>query len=294
MNSKIELYKEVLAFEPTSKVFFPLARLLWEAGELAQAATVLRSGLVSHPDHLEAKFMLIELCSQLGNDGEAKAAFGGLSDSLAKYPSFWKLWAKNPGALSQDSSVALSFLAAALGGADVAWTTVLQKGLQAVSEEGAAPLAAPRSGLSEAELPDHELSIPESPAQASTAGFKLRGAEEVALLAKDISPLESETYEAAEPGRITLKTKTMAQILAGQGEYASALEIYEELAAKAGGSDKQELLEQAALMRSKLGHNLKTAQSAASEDAEGKTKGKAKLLNMLEALAGRLEARAGA
>ena len=41
MTEKIEWYKEVLELEPNSKVFFPLARLLSEAGRTDEAVEIL-------------------------------------------------------------------------------------------------------------------------------------------------------------------------------------------------------------------------------------------------------------
>ncbi|NMC48683.1 MAG: tetratricopeptide repeat protein, partial [Desulfovibrio sp.] len=41
MIEKIDLYREVLAIEPNSKVFFPLARELAEAGRVDEAIRIL-------------------------------------------------------------------------------------------------------------------------------------------------------------------------------------------------------------------------------------------------------------
>ena len=58
MTEKIEWYKEVLELEPNSKVFFPLARLLSEAGRTDEAVEILEQGLARHEDFLEARLFL--------------------------------------------------------------------------------------------------------------------------------------------------------------------------------------------------------------------------------------------
>ena len=45
MMDKIEWYREVLELEPSSKLFFPLARLLVEDGQPEAALETLRRGL---------------------------------------------------------------------------------------------------------------------------------------------------------------------------------------------------------------------------------------------------------
>jgi hypothetical protein len=80
----------------------------------------------------------------------------------------------------------------------------------------------------------------------------------------------------------------MADLLADQGDYLGALEIYRELAAASAGSEARELAGLIAKMQAKIGKGaggVKKPQPAALP-------GKEKLLSTLEALAERLEARA--
>ena len=111
MASKIELYREVLEIEPNSKVFFPLARELAALGREDEAAGVLSRGIAQHPDHLEAKFFLIELLSRLGRAGEADAVFTDVGSLLSRYPAVWLLWSRTAAARSQDPALAMLFLA---------------------------------------------------------------------------------------------------------------------------------------------------------------------------------------
>ena len=58
MMDKIEWYREVLELEPSSKLFFPLARLLVEDGQPEAALETLRRGLERHPEFLEARLFI--------------------------------------------------------------------------------------------------------------------------------------------------------------------------------------------------------------------------------------------
>lgn len=66
MTEKIDWYKEVLELEPNSKVFYPLSRLLAEAGRTDEAVDTLEQGLARHEEFLEARLFLVELLHQLG------------------------------------------------------------------------------------------------------------------------------------------------------------------------------------------------------------------------------------
>ena len=89
---------------------------------------------------------------------------------------------------------------------------------------------------------------------------------------------------------LSLRTRSMAEVLAEQGDLQGALDIYTELAAAAAGSPEQEVLQQRiAMLRTQL-------EGAAAEDlvppSPDMAGGKDKLISMLEALAERVEARA--
>ena len=107
MANKIELYREVLEIEPNSKVFFPLARELAEEGHVDAAVAVLQKGIAFHPDHLEAKFLLIDILTRQGREGEAESVFTDVGALLARYPSVWLLWSKAAAARSRDPSLAM-------------------------------------------------------------------------------------------------------------------------------------------------------------------------------------------
>ena len=171
MTSKIELYREILEEDPASRVFFPLAKILAQNGEKEEAAAVLTKALGVHPEHLEARFFLVELLTQLGRGEEGTAAFEALAPLFSKYPSVWSLWASKATGLSRDAAVALRFVAQNLAGNKVSFFDLLEKGLAA--DAGAEP-----------------AERPEKPDSPDFEDFPLRGAAEVQALAKLIQDEE--------------------------------------------------------------------------------------------------------
>ncbi|MHC1789181.1 tetratricopeptide repeat protein [Solidesulfovibrio sp.] len=364
MVSKIELYREVLEIEPNSKVFFPLARQLAEEGRQDEAAAVLSRGIGFHPDHLEAKFLLIEILTRQGREEQAQGIFTDVGSMLSRYPSVWLLWSKNAAARSKDPSLAMLFLAHYFQNQTLTWADVMERGLQSLTQAGGkppeyaarqaaptpvgdaavAPTPQPRAAVpvpqptpqagagvdTPSELPPAATAPARAPQPATAAdlipappvaadlplaehpvgradrdvseGPELRGAREVLALA-DLLDIADEvpertrprTAKGREPG---VRTKTMAAVLADQGETAAALEIYSELLdAAPSGPEREELT---ALMAA-LSPQPEAAEETAAPvmtapqpvDVEQPDRSPARLVSFLEALAGRLEARAG-
>jgi tetratricopeptide (TPR) repeat protein len=308
MASKIELYREVLEIEPNSKVFFPLARQLAEDGRQDEAVAVLSRGIGFHPDHLEAKFLLIELLSRQGREGEADAVFADVGAMLARYPSVWLLWSRVAADRSRDPSLALLFLAHYFQNESLSWAEVMERGLKSLGQTAAGADVQARA------TPDSSRFVPGSdvPAHAEKEGGgapPLRGAQEVMELAELLEAPEEggeKTKTRSARGREpVVRTRTMAALLAEQGDTAGALDIYNELlGAAAPGPEREELLGCIhALTFPAASAPVPTPGHAAAQTApEGgqpaadasQSKGAAKLVSLLEALAGRLEVRAGA
>lgn len=274
MTSKIEFYHEVLALEPASRVFFPLAKLLVESGDPGRAVDVLRSGIAFHPDHLEARFLLLELLARLGQNDQAAACFETVAGVLVNYPAVWSMWAAHSATLSPDTAIALRFLSASFQNPDLTWASILDKGLDA----GAPPAQIGAKG-----------------AASASVGFNLRGAEEVMALTRRIEAPARKTGAAPTPAECAseaaaaVKTRTMADLLAKHGDYASALEIYEELSRLAGSAAEREQL---AARIAEIRDLMAGVAEAAKSPEPDKPKAKARLVSMLETLADRLDARA--
>jgi len=311
MASKIELYREVLEIEPNSKVFFPLARELAALGREDEAAGVLSRGIAQHPDHLEAKFFLIELLSRLGRAGEADAVFADVGSLLSRYPAVWLLWSRTAAARSQDPALAMLFLANYFQDESLTWAKVMERGLQSLREAQPVTPAAMPAAAGAPDVPEPApAAAPAAPSEAAATvapetpaddAPSLRGAREVMELAADLVAAVPEHAEKnrnrpAKGRDAVVRTKTMAALLADQGDVTGAREIYDELLAHLpDGPERDEIAARAAALDAATspGH-APEAVAAPAGDAAGSRKaaGPAKLVSLLEALAGRLDARA--
>ncbi len=124
----------------------------------------------------------------------------------------------------------------------------------------------------------------ENPAHEETRGGSLS-----APVAADALP--SEDGEESEE-RFSLRTRSMAEVLAEQGDIKGALDIYHELAAAAVSPEESaDLQQRIATLSTRLGSVQEVEQGQPPQQEESAS-GKDKLISMLEALAERVEARA--
>ena len=133
-----------------------------------------------------------------------------------------------------------------------------------------------------------------SEAEESVSPMVARGADAYAAYAAPVTQTEAVVVEDADEAeeRFSLRTRSMAEVLAEQGDIKGALDIYHELAAAAVHSEESaDLRQRIATLTARLGNvqTLDTVQPAASAE---QASGKDKLISMLEALAERVEARA--
>ena len=135
MKQKIEWYREVLALEPGSRVFFPLARLLASDGQLPVAISTLQQGIVHHPDHVEARLLLIEFLLLAGNQTAAEGEASELGRLFSAYPAFWGAWSNilstKPG--MRDAALAMRVVGLALQGKTITWGAIVEQGLAALT-----------------------------------------------------------------------------------------------------------------------------------------------------------------
>ena len=335
MKEKIEWYQEVLELEPSSKVFFPLARLLAENGRFADAASALRQGLDRHPEHFEARMLFLEMLVRTNRDEEAGELAQDIARTMSGYPAFWRKWAQTlaAGENGMESSLAVSFLAAWFDGNRISWGEVIRLGLSAATDGkafGESPAILDHDISSETDgLPEEEDSdLPEFTFDAvgeENSGF-FESEEQAADLVSESSEAEefrkpSVLSGAFEEGELendsrededgegeesfSLRTMTMAGLLADQGDCRGALAIYKELWSEEPAGPRRDRLEGLiSEMESRLAETASSEQGktgggkrqAGSEgvapDAANGLKGKKKLMSTLEALADRLEDRA--
>ena len=136
MNVKISWYREVLELEPDSRLFYPLARLLAEEGELDEACAVLARGLERHPGYLEARLYYVELLRELHRTEESSRELELLAPVFARHSGFWQAWAATAatgGAL--DSALALRLMGLFVQGVQVDLSDLLRRGLDSLEAE---------------------------------------------------------------------------------------------------------------------------------------------------------------
>ena len=296
MKQKIEWYKEVLELEPGSKVFFPLARMQAEDGQPDAALSTLRHGLARNPEHLEARLLLIDILSGRKEYDGIWPEVDAVAQMLGGYPGFWAAWtermSKNP--QSRDAALALSFLSQSLKGHPISWSDVIEHGLNQLLSPGS-PVAV--------KAPQAAVSFDMAEMSALAEGFSAapKTPEKPVAPAPSAEPKAAGTPDADEEEEpFSLKTRSMAEVLAEQGDYVGALDIYEELLKQARTEEEKISLEDAiarlsadvsAVPASDNGVASSGDKSPAQEK-QGKGQDKGRLLDVLELLADRLESKA--
>lgn len=283
MKQKIEWYREVLELEPGSRVFFPLAKLFSADNQIPEAVATLRQGILRHPDHLEARLLLIELLYTRGERDGVAELVDALTGLLRQYPHFWQAWSEKL-SLSpsmRDAALSLRFFAAALSGKNINWGAVIESGLTNLLDHDDLR-EAPKT------VPAPPAARGVTPAQSSEKTGPLQASNEKDLprLALD-EDLDAAEEEADEP--FSLRTRTMAEVLAEQGDNAGALEIYKELAANASTEDRPAIEARMAELSAKAAHSQEPGSKP--DDVEPDPD-KNRVVELLESLARRLEERA--
>ena len=372
MTEKIEWYKEVLELEPNSKVFFPLARLLSEAGRTDEAVEILEQGLARHEEFLEARLFLIELLHSANRLEACEKQVGRLTKMFSTYAGFWQAWAAciNAAGDAPDTAAVLRFLALNFSKGPVSLHEVINQGLASLSGAGAAAgaeassqarseAASPAAGPSVHEATFAAASTPARPAvtgdaapvaeaaeqlvaapvlatathdadaqldadvhiddvdahepidfdpdlamaddealpaelEDGTPSMLARGADAYAAYAAPVTQSEAVVVDDADEGeeRFSLRTRSMAEVLAEQGDIKGALDIYHELAAAAVHPEESaDLRQRITTLTARLG-NAQTVDPVQPAATAEHASGKDKLISMLEALAERVEARA--
>jgi tetratricopeptide (TPR) repeat protein len=314
MTEKIEWYKEVLELEPNSKVFFPLARLLKAENRCDEAMGVLEQGLERHPEFLEARLLFIELLHKADRRALCAEQTSKISAIFSGYAEFWQAWAAclATDGTSPDMPILLRFIAAHFMRPPLSLHEVFDKGIAAILNQAA-----------DAQDPSLRGSASKSIRQNGDATQNIFPAEDIARQSLDdqstkaaASPDDAprppapssaviDEPEQAEAAKIpiveepdeteehfSLRTRSMAEVLAEQGDIKGALDIYQELAAAVTVPvEKADLLQRIATLNAKL--VMAAAMPAALTAPETEVAAeKIKLISKLEALAERVEARA--
>ena len=286
MKKKIEWFQEVLALEPGSKVFYPLARLFAETNQPENAVLTLQKGLDRHPEYMEARLLLIQILIGMGRMGEIGAHLKAIVEPLEAYPEFWKAWSRSARSDSRELAAYLTLIASHASGEPVTLGALLDKGLDVLSGDGAGG-GAP-SGSANGDAPESALTVCQGSAEADAMDELIDSVEEIVESVDEFAAGELDEplpKEAAE----SFRTRTMADLLILQRDYLGALDIYRELESHASPGELSAL-------RAKIDELQARALASEDEEPEGESDpfcrhAKNRLVSTLETLAARFEAR---
>ena len=314
---KIQWYREILELEPGSKAFLPFARLLGEVGRTDEASSVLIEGLERHPEFTEARLFLIDILHKTGNEQLCRGEVARLAGMFCKYPDFWDAWSDFSLAQgdNRDLAISLSFLGALFKDNGLTLLDVLATGLGKAHSGELRPSAQMQGGGTEFTGVSSALFAPvkigdeigDEIGMAIPGGNSLPGnfSSDSAntLLAASLSApfpsagqsVQSTADERSDPKKCSLRTRSMAAVLAEQGDLRGAIEIYEELLNKEDLPNRDEIEAEVENLRARLGDEgnqpiqLASASSTPKNIALPQRNG---MLDLLEKLAVRLETKA--
>jgi tetratricopeptide (TPR) repeat protein len=319
MDEKIKWYEEILHLDP-ARLFFPLARLYAQNNELDKAIQTLRSGLDKDPRHFEARMFLVSLLSRQGLDLDQDAGLlDGITTVLEQYPEVWTVWARElEKSGNKDLGVALRCVSCHLQGQPVSWSEIIRQGFTALAQEnepgmGKEQESAVPSGILDGELDfvtaeasEEERSgdIAPSEEDETEQGAKSEILQDDAGLEMELQdqPAQEGTGGDIEQGSSgsgsdslsSYRTRTMADILAEQGDYSQALDIYIELQQKAqSDEDYEDLQASIQAMQEQIEGSLEQSGDDQEQAAPSSREQKTALVSRLERLAQRLESREG-
>ena len=297
MNQKIEWYREVLEIEPNSKIFFPLARMLGKEGRHDEAIAVLRQGVGRHPDHVEARLFLVEELYIARRPVELQQEITVLSDLFKLYPGFWRAWGERlfEDDDTRDAGLAAIFMAAFLQNMPVSWAGVIEHGLKSLvggaggrpsaASVEAYPLTSPAPKPAAVTQDSAPSPVPEQPPAPDLAKPDA-SADAIPMPPAPMEMEDEDTADDEDEEPISLRTRSMADVLASQGDMPGALDIYEELLRVAPDAEKAELQARIDVLSGKAEDGNQERGAAAQEAAAQDEK-----KDWLSILAQRLEAR---
>ncbi len=301
MREKIDWYQEVVDLEPGSKLFFPLAKMLANNNETSRALTTLFRGLERNPEFIEARLFLVELLHKSSPNAEyaeeLEKQLSIVAPLLARYAGFWQAWGENAKdyGMQGDTSLILSFLAASFQQKNLSLSDIFAAGLQSLKKDS---LNNPKNAEPTANSVKTDSPVQDKPIQIvgkiSSFVVPKNLPEPSADTSFDASftqkkHVQENKDEQEEGEEYSLRTRSMAEVLAEQSDYEGALSIYNELM-QAAHTEAEKVDLQYRI-------NTLTANLNNTKDQETKTvvespsPAKDRVLSVLESLAERLESR---
>ena len=208
--------------------------------------------------------LLVELLTELDREEEVHDHLERVINPLRDYPAFWRGWARSLPLEERDLAVFLMIVSSNLSGDTIKWTDVVFEGISTMADR-----------LVGAPLPP--------PEECSPPSFLPR----VDIVADDDFGVAAP--EVTRPGSSSFRTKTMADILASQGDVDGALEIYQELLQSTLSDERRaELSGRIVQLKEEKGN----CENRGNELGDAfSVHAKNRLISTLETLASRFEAR---
>ena len=243
-QDKVKLYEEVLVQDPASTLFFPLAKLYLQEDRVEGALYVLETGLKYHPAHVEARMLLVRVLQKQGKEVAVREQIAAIAGILRKYPDFWHGWAdqlEKEG--DSDFALAARFIGLRLSGHQISWCDLIGNALKGLTGESLLNLDQMSFGPASAASQQSEVTPEEDKPQEvlefvedfqKTAFPDLESAPQAGedIRSQPEEAGDASTSESTDEDEFVFRTKTMADILAKQGDYRGARDIYAELAQK--------------------------------------------------------------
>lgn len=239
LHPHIDLLDELLDQDPGSTIFFPLAKLYRKHGNATKALDVVRKGITKHPQFLEAQLFLIDVLHEHGRHEEAEEAASAIFKQLQSSSAFWQsLRIFFTKKKKNDAAFAAFLLGQTAQHLSVDFFSLLHDGVEKYAQQTL-------HSHSDRTEPEFDLDADEVTQICINSG---------------------------------IRTKTMAKLLAAQGEIAQAINIYDELLATSQNPHEQRELEE-------LRNQLQPKKSLPEKSAQKK------VCHLLNKLASRLESK---
>ncbi len=323
MIDKLELYKEIVELDPNSRVFFTYAQLLEKESRVDEALDALALGLEKQPDYIEARLYYIDLLARNDKLESAHIQLNKFTEIFKKYPGFWYTWSTLTASENPTISSTLALLSTFFTNPTISFVEILQAGIDQYQSGKISTPSSPSNGTpsnNSQEEPKEEITTTEKIEQVQPADII-----QTQVILEENSPqtLELNTHSdinttddfvvlLAEPKlnelednildesidesipKASIQTRSMADLLAEQGDTVGAVKIYSELLEKANGIEKAELIKRIQALKDNKFDTIETITVIEEpKPTPEKTKGMSvRMQTMLGNLATRLEKRA--
>ncbi len=322
MIDKLELYKEIVELDPNSRVFFTYAQLLEKESRIDEALDALALGLEKQPDYIEARLYYIDLLARNDKLESAHIQLNKFTEIFKKYPGFWYTWSTLTASENPTISSTLALLSTFFTNPTISFVEILQAGIeQYQSGKISAPSSSSNGTSSNGQTEEKAEPLKENPEKVQTPAdiiqaqvlleedslhnldidtqSEISSAEDfVVLLAEPKqSELENNVFDELNDEsspKASIQTRSMADLLAEQGDTVGAVKIYSELLERADGVEKAELINRIQALKDNKFEKIEAITIVEEpKSTPEKTKGMStRMQTMLGNLATRLEKRA--